>query len=113
MRFVFMLLATVFMATCAHAVTLTDDQLNGARVGMSYREVRARLMELGFAAASLSNDQARCGLRKKICKTYPEVEGCANTGVAPCRFALKYPRGRTVIVMTGGENLIVTKIFEQ
>ncbi len=117
MGFVSRLTAVVLIATLiggsTHAAGLTDEQVNGAKVGMSYKEVRARLTELGFAAASLSKDMTRCGARKYICKKYPEVEACAGTGAAPCRFALKYPQGRTVIIITGGENLVVTGIFEQ
>jgi hypothetical protein len=113
MRFVFMLIVVFFIATCVQAAALTDEQVNGAKVGMSYTEVRARLMELGFAAASISKDKLRCGARKKICKKYPEVEACSGIGAAPCRFVFKYPRGRKVVVITGGENLVVGKIFEE
>jgi hypothetical protein len=95
------------------AAELTEEQVNGAKVGMTYKEVRARLMELGFAAASLSKDKKRCGARTKICKSYPEVEACAGTGTASCRFVFKYPRGRKVVVITQGEKPLVTNIFEE
>jgi hypothetical protein len=94
------------------AAKLTEEQINGAKIGMTYKEVRARLAELGFAPDSPSKDMKRCGSRKAICRKYPEVEACAGTGAAPCRFAFKYPRGRKIVVITQGEDLRVTDIFE-
>ncbi len=95
------------------AAELTDEQVNGAKAGMNYREVRERLLELGFAAASISKDKNRCGTRKKICAKYPEVEACSGTGAAPCRFVFRYPRGRKIVVITKSEKLVVTDIFEE
>jgi hypothetical protein len=117
MRFYFSLsvLALSIALHCvpAEAAELTAEQVNGAKVGMDYKEVRARLTELGFAPDSPSKDMKRCGSRKTICKKYPEVEACAGTGAAPCRFAFKYPRGRKIVVITRGEDLRVTDIFEK
>jgi hypothetical protein len=95
------------------AAELTEEQVNGAKIGMAYKEVRARLTELGYAPASPSKDTRRCGTRKKICKNYPEVEACSGTGFAPCRFIFRYPRGRKIVVITKGENLQVTDISEE
>lgn len=100
-------------AAFAQRVGVTDQQVNGADVGMSYQEARARLLEFGYGGAAASRDPGRCGSRKAVCKAYPEAEGCAGTGEAPCRFVFKYPRGRKLVVVTGGESLTVTRIFEE
>jgi hypothetical protein len=112
MLFVLFMMPFAFAHVGVEAAQLTEEQVNGARIGMTYEEVRARLFELGFAAATLSKDKSRCGVRKQICKDFPEVEACAGTGEAPCRFSLQYPRGRKIIVITKGENPVVTDIFE-
>jgi hypothetical protein len=112
-KFSILLSVLVLLSVPTKAAGLTDEQVNGAKVGMGYKEVRERLMELGFAAASASKDITRCGTRRKICASFPEVIACSGTGTAPCRFEFRYPRGRKIVVITGGINLVVTNIFAE
>jgi hypothetical protein len=99
--------------TASAAMALDSTQVNGAKIGMRYQEVRARLLEFGYDGGFQASRQT-CTAPRDICKAYPkEVETCAATGVMPCRFVFKYPRGRTVIVVTKGADLIVSEIIEE
>jgi hypothetical protein len=95
------------------AMALDSTQVNGVAVGMRYREARARLLEFGYEGGFQKAKQT-CNAPRDICKAYPrEVDTCAGTGVMPCRFVFKYPRGRTVIVITKGADLVVTALVEE
>jgi hypothetical protein len=94
---------------------LTAGQVNGVKVGMAYKEARQRLFEFGYSGVAPPKVAGRCAYREDICKAYPEAEDCAGTGLAPCRFVFKYPRGRTVVIITSGEelaDLAVRSIFQ-
>jgi hypothetical protein len=109
----FLMFATATVMTSSAAMALDGAQVNGAKAGMRYREVRARLLEFGYDGGFQASRQT-CIAPQNICKAYPkEVETCAGTGVMPCRFVFKYPRGRTVIVVTKGTDLIVSAIMEE
>jgi hypothetical protein len=108
-----LMLAVASVMTASTAMALDSAQVNGAKLGMRYREARARLLEFGYNGGFQAPRQT-CIAPQEICKAYPkEVETCAGTGVMPCRFVFKYPRGRTVIVVTKGANLIVSGIMEE
>jgi hypothetical protein len=107
------LLGFIVIPISTPTLALDAGQVNGAAVGMTYREARARLLEFGYEGAFLKGKQ-KCLAPRAICKAYStEVQDCAGTGEAPCKFVFKYPRGRTVVVMTKGEDLRVSSIFEQ
>jgi hypothetical protein len=92
---------------------LEPGQVNGAAIGMSYGEARARLLEAGYDGG-ISPARQYCQAPHAICKAYPrEIESCARTGAMPCRFVFRYPRGRTVIVVTKGADFTLAAIFEE
>jgi hypothetical protein len=107
----FLMFAMASAISAISAMALDSAHVNGAKVGMRYREVRARLQEFGYNGGFQAPRQT-CIAPQEICKAYPkEVETCAGTGVMPCRFVFKYLRGRTVIVVTKGADLIVSGIM--
>jgi hypothetical protein len=108
-----LILAIGFAIAASTSNALDRSQVNGAKVGMLYREVRGRLLEFGYEGG-FPPSRASCTAPQAICKAYPqEVETCAGTGVMPCRFVFKYPRGRTVIVITKGADLVVSALLEE
>jgi hypothetical protein len=89
----------------AKEAALNAGQVNGVKVGMKYKQARERLFVFGYSGVTPPKVSGRCSSREEICKAYPEAEDCSGTGLAPCRFVFKYPRGRTVVIITSGEEL--------
>jgi hypothetical protein len=105
------ILAGLVVSTPASA--LSESQVNGVRPGMPYAEARARLLEFGYEGAA--SPPARCPAgREALCRRNPrELEDCAGTGRAPCLFVFRYPRGRTIEVVTEGDRPVVRAIRER
>jgi hypothetical protein len=107
------LIGLALMCAATGASALDAGQINGAAAGMGYAEVRARLLEFGYAGR-FSQRQRKCHSPSSICTAYPtELDTCSGTGTMPCRFVFSYPRGRTVVVITQGPDLKVTLIVEE
>lgn len=71
-----------------------------------YALARERLISEGakpIRNVGAFGDIGRCGARRQICRLYPEVESCAGTGAAPCKFVWRDPRGELFFVTTVGE----------
>ena len=87
--------------------------------GMTYPAARARLIRAGWrpyvapgprAAGALESGN---GLYVRS-RGWREAEDCAGTGMAPCRFRFRGPRGRVIEVVTLGEapRLVVETVSE-
>ena len=73
----------------------------GVQPGQSYAEARRRLLGAAYTPQRFNADD-RCSGRP-VCKTYPEAEFCAGTGLANCRFAFRDPAGALIVIETQGE----------
>lgn len=71
--------------------------------GIPYPKVKAELIKAGWVAVPQKNE---CGLTcdSLRSKGIKEVEDCADSGVMPCVFIFKNPSGKTVGVITQGED---------
>ncbi len=89
-------------ASAADGLSLQSGEI---KTGMTYGEARERLIEDGWVPAGTCEGDAF------VCNpAYPELDSCAGTGTAPCRFAWKAGEGvatkdglTTIAVITEGE----------
>jgi hypothetical protein len=72
--------------------------------GESYAKVRVKMLKAGWKPFH-SPDADKCYDGDERCEGRPEMQNCAGTGLAPCRFLWKR-KGKTVIIFTSGENTI-------
>lgn len=70
---------------------------------MPYSDARDALETAGWEPVEQGGGAERCSGQAEICATYPEVEGCAGTGVAPCAFVFSQG-GKMLTVQTVGES---------
>lgn len=75
------------------------------RKGASYAKVRGAMLKAGWKPYR-SPDADECMTGDKRCEGRPEMENCAGTGTAACRFLWKR-RGKTVVIFTVGEEIAV------
>ena len=100
----------------AAEINLIATQVNGASVGMGYKQARGRLLKAGFVGAASTHDAQRCGFRPEICRAYPEADACSDTGMGFCRFEFGQRGSQRAIVITSGEtveDLTVHRIFKE
>lgn len=89
----------------AHAAESLTLQSGEIRTGMTYGEARELLVEDGWLpAGTCEGDAFLCN------PAYPELDSCAGTGTAPCRFQWKAGEGvatkdglTVIAVITEGE----------
>lgn len=99
-----LLLAGLVLAPAQAAESLTL-QSGEVKTGMTYGEARERLIEDGWLpAGACEGDAFLCN------PAYPELDSCAGTGTAPCRFQWKAGEGvatgdgvTSIAVITEGE----------
>jgi hypothetical protein len=75
---------------------------------VSYGELREAIIDAGYEPAGSCDPQ-----QFTACKAaYPELDDCAGTGTAPCRFVWKYPGAdeRLVVITQGEKNKIVVSV---
>ncbi len=90
---IFLLALTVFAQT---------NGLPRLKKGESYAKVRVKMLKAGWKPYHSPN-AAECLSGDKRCEGRPEMENCAGTGLAPCRFLWKR-KGKTAVIFTVGEN---------
>lgn len=93
------------------AITITASAVAAQNYGLprfgkneSYSKVRVKLLKAGWKPFR-SPDADECSDGDRRCAGRPEMQSCAGTGLAPCRFLWKR-RGKTVVIFTAGENTI-------
>lgn len=96
-----MCLAVMISSTLPANAQGAPSAFAGVRPGQSYAAARRQLLGAGFVPQSFS-DGDRCSGRS-VCKTYPEAQFCAGTGLANCSFAFRDLAGALVLVETEGE----------
>ena len=69
--------------------------------GESYTSVRAKMIKSDWTPFH-SSDADACSEGDKRCEGRPEMEACAGTGMANCRFLWK-KNGKTTAICTVGE----------
>ena len=100
-KFCSVFLAISFLVSTVSAQT---SRLPRFRENESYARVRVKLIKAGWKPFH-SPDADECYKSDKRCANRPEMESCAGTGLAPCRFLWKR-KGKTVVIFTSGENTI-------
>jgi len=109
------LTAGLVMATLSAAPVQAAESLKlqsgEVKTGETYGEVRERLIENGWLpAGTCEGDAFMCN------PAYPELESCAGTGTAPCRFGWKAGEGsgaaagpsQIAVITEGEQGRIVT-----
>ncbi len=82
------LLAALALAGSAAADESIKLQTGELKTGMSYGEARELLVDEGWLpAGTCEGDAYMCN------PAYPELDSCAGTGAAPCRFQWKAGEG--------------------
>jgi hypothetical protein len=92
---IFLLTVSVFAQTAG---------LPRLKKGENYRSVRAKMMKAGWKPFH-AKDADVCQRGDARCQNRPEMQSCAGTGQANCRFLWRR-RGKTVVVFTIGENAV-------
>lgn len=92
---IFLLTVTAFAQTAG---------LPRLKKGESYGTVRAKMIKAGWKPFH-AKDADVCQSGDTRCKNRPEMQSCAGTGQANCRFLWKR-RGKTVVVFTIGETAV-------
>lgn len=69
--------------------------------GESYATVREKMLKAGWKPYT-APDADQCSEGDKRCENRPEMQNCAGTGLAPCRFLWKR-NDKTVVIFTIGE----------
>lgn len=69
--------------------------------GESYTSVRTKMIKSGWTPFH-SKDADVCSEGDKRCEDRPEMESCADTGMANCKFLWK-KNGKTTAICTVGE----------
>lgn len=92
---IFLLTVTVFAQT---------GGLPRLRKGENYRSVRVKMIKAGWKPYH-AKDADVCQKGDERCKNRPEMQACAGTGLANCRFLWKR-KGKTVAIFTAGENAV-------
>jgi hypothetical protein len=72
--------------------------------GESYRSIRAKMIKAGWKPLH-APDADVCQAGDKRCAGRPEMQSCAGTGMANCRFLWKR-KGKTVVILTVGETAV-------
>lgn len=83
---------------------LAQSGLPRLKKGESYRTVRTKMLRAGWKPFR-SPDADKCPPGDARCAGRPEMESCAGTGMANCRFLWKR-KGKTVAILTIGENAV-------
>jgi hypothetical protein len=95
------------------AAALEPSPVAGVTRGMSYREARERLLEVGFSGIAKEVKRSCDQASRRLCDTYPdEFVWCDGGAAGTCRFMFRYPRGRSVIVETRGAGLTVVQVSD-
>lgn len=74
------------------------------RKGENYRSVRAKMIKAGWKPYH-AKDADVCQNGDERCRNRPEMQSCAGTGLASCRFLWKR-QGKTVVIFTAGETAV-------
>ena len=88
----------------AFSVFAQTGGLPRMRKGESYRSVRVKMIKAGWKPYH-APDADKCQKGDSRCQGRPEMQNCAGTGVAACRFLWKR-KGKNVVIFTSGENAI-------
>lgn len=100
----------VLAALCLLALSpgvLAAEALPRFKKHTPYPEVRAQLIRMGYRPVPVRPKPGAipaCWNAPRVCRKYPEVVGCAGTGVRACGFLFeRQTDGRKFIVGTAGE----------
>lgn len=89
----------------ALSASMVFAQTNGMPVfieGQTYASVRKKMLKSGWKPFR-APDADKCGSGDARCKGKPEMQSCAGTGMANCKFLWKR-KGKTVAIFTVGED---------
>lgn len=101
MRFLSCLILTFLLFTSAGFAQ--TKALPKMKKGESYTKVREKLIAAGWKPYHKKGaDECMAGDAR--CEGRPEMEACAGTGMANCRFLWKRKGSRTLAIFTVGEN---------
>lgn len=89
-------------ATPAPKPTKAPDEMPKFEKGEAYRGVREKLIKAGWTPFK-SKEADECRGDDPRCKDFPEMEACAGTGLANCRYLWK-KGDKTLAIMTIGES---------
>ncbi|HEX8251327.1 MAG TPA: hypothetical protein VF599_24355 [Pyrinomonadaceae bacterium] len=96
------LVLIIFLLTVA--VFAQASGLPRFRKSEGYKSVRAKMIKAGWKPFR-AKDADACQSGDARCKNRPEMQSCAGTGLANCRFLWKR-KGKTVVIFTAGENAV-------
>lgn len=69
-----------------------------------YKSVRVKMLKAGWKPFH-AEDADVCGEGDERCQGRPEMQSCAGTGLANCRFLWKR-KGKTAVIFTVGEDAV-------
>lgn len=100
--------AKIFITFCLVAlfslVVFAQTGLPKFKKGESYTSVRKKMLKAGWKPYK-SPEADKCMEGDKRCEGRPEMESCAGTGMANCRFLWKR-KSKTVAILTIGEDAV-------
>jgi hypothetical protein len=85
-------------------IAFAQNGLPRIRKGESYKSVRVKMIKAGWKPHH-AKDADKCLKGDDRCRNRPEMQACAGTGTANCRFLWKR-KEVTVVIFTSGENTI-------
>ncbi len=94
-----LLVCSLFISNLAQSSGLPKLRKNE-----SYKSVRAKMIKAGWKPYQ-SPDADKCSKGDKRCEGRPEMESCAGTGLANCKFLWKR-QSKTVAIFTIGEDAV-------
>lgn len=97
--------AAALFASAAQAETAIALPMGEVKIDQPYGEAREILIGSGFQPAGICTEETH---GPNCIAAYPELDSCADTGLAPCRFLWKSEEGWTLVVLTQGEVKIIS-----
>lgn len=83
------------------AANKTADEMPNFAKGEGYKSVREKLIKAGWTPFK-SKEADECFGDDERCRDFPEMESCAGTGFANCRYLWK-KSNKTLVIFTVGE----------
>lgn len=102
--------AAAILVIAAQADTAIPLSMGEVKVDQPYGEAREILIGSGFQPAGICTEETH---GPNCIAAYPELDSCAGTGLAPCRFLWKSEEGWTLVVLTQGEIKIISGLERQ
>ena len=96
--------ALTAMAICIGTIGAQTKDLPFLKKNESYAKVRNKLLKAGWEPFH-ADDADECQPGDLRCENRPEMQSCAGTGMANCKFLWKR-KGKTLAIFTVGEDAV-------